>query len=104
MYSETFFVIKFAWFFKQILKKQLANSYFQIKNVNDEKWNTDLSIEKQVEPLPNDKEWEYPRNKLTLGNISKKLTMLKICAMKNNDHVQCSIIFSNSYIYYFILR
>ena len=49
------------------VKKLLKGS---VKNINPE-----LSIEEQIEMLPNDKRWEFPRNRLKLGLFLIRITL-----------------------------
>lgn len=57
------------FFRTQNLKKELEALKLQFLNGDIEKWNTDLGIEEQTDLLPYDTQWEFPRNKLKLGNI-----------------------------------
>jgi hypothetical protein len=49
------------------VKKLLKGS---VKNINPE-----LSIEEQIEMLPYDKRWEFPRNRLKLGLFLIRITL-----------------------------
>jgi hypothetical protein len=48
---------------------------------NPNEMNDDLSLDDQIEILPYDRRWEFPRNRLKLGMLNAKISrrMSNIC-------------------------